>query len=137
MEICSKIAEHLVDGPLLFDPEDYTDTPVYDRVGEIIRERANLLLKEEIPHSLYVHVEDVEVQDDQVKILAYIVVEKESQKRIVIGKAGLLIQKIGTEARLRLIDIYERPVHLFLRVRVEPNWTKNPKILDAIFQSHA
>lgn len=136
-EICLKISEYLEEGPLLFDADDYTNTPVYDRVGEIIRERANLLLKEEIPHALYVHVEDVEVAEDQVRILAYIVVEKESQKRIVIGKAGSLIQQIGTEARMRLIDIYERPVHLFLRVRVEPNWTKNPKILDAIFKSHA
>lgn len=136
-ELCARITELLPEGPLLFDPDDYTNTPVYDRVGEIIREQANLQLKEEIPHAMYVHVEDVEVKDDQVRILAYIVVEKESQKRIVIGKAGSLIQHIGTEARKRLIDIYERPVHLFLRVRVEPNWTKNPKTLDAIFGSNA
>lgn len=136
-QICESIVQHLEEGPLLFDPDDYTNTPVYDRVGEIIRERANLLLKDEIPHALYVHVEDVEVQENQVRILAYIVVERESQKRIVIGKAGALIQQIGTEARHRLLEIYERPVHLFLRVRVEPNWTKNPKTLDAIFGSHA
>lgn len=136
-ELCARIRELLPEGPLLFDPDDYTNTPVYDRVGEIIREQANLQLKEEIPHAMYVHVEDVEVQEKQVRILAYIVVEKESQKRIVIGKAGSLIQHIGTEARKRLLDIYERPVHLFLRVRVEPNWTKNPKTLDAIFGSHA
>ena len=135
--ICSSISEFLSEWPLLFDPDNYTDTPVYDRVGEIIRERSNLLLKEEIPHALYVHVEDVEVSESQVRVLAYIVVERESQKRIVIGKSGSLIQQIGTEARMRLIEIYERPVHLFLRVRVEPNWTKNPKTLDAIFNSHA
>lgn len=136
-EICAQIRQLLPEGPILFDPDDYTNTPVYDRVGEIIREQANLQLMEEIPHAMYVHVEDVEVKEDQVRILAYIVVEKESQKRIVIGKAGSLIQHIGTEARKRLLDIYERPVHLFLRVRVEPNWTKNPKTLDAIFGSHA
>lgn len=136
-QICEAIVQHLEEGPLLFDSDDYTNTPVYDRVGEIIRERANLLLKDEIPHALYVHVEDVEVQENQVRILAYIVVERESQKRIVIGKSGALIQQIGTEARHRLLEIYERPVHLFLRVRVESNWTKNPKTLDAIFGSHA
>jgi GTP-binding protein Era len=52
-------------------------------------------LKEEIPHALYVHVEDVEVSESQVRVLAYIVVERESQKRIVIGKSGSLIQQIG------------------------------------------
>jgi GTP-binding protein Era len=85
-QICEAILPYLPEGELLYDADDYTNTPVYDRVGEIIRERANLLLKEEIPHALYVHVEDVEVQDHQVRILAYIVVERESQKRIVIGK---------------------------------------------------
>ena len=136
-EIFERISEFLSEGESLFDEDQYTDTPVHERIGEIIREQANVRLEEEIPHALYVHVEDVDFTEKEIRILAYIVVEKESQKRIVIGKWGKLIQDIGTEARKRMIDIYERPVHLFLRVRVEANWTKNPKTLNAIFGSHA
>lgn len=131
------IIRHLPEWVPLFEEDVYTDVPVYERIAEIIREQANLHLHEEIPHALYVHVEDVDFTERGIRILAYIVVEKESQKRIVIGKWGDVLKKIWIESRKRMMDIYEQPVHLFLRVRVEPNWTKNPRVLNAIFSSNA
>jgi GTPase len=94
-------------------------------------------VKQEIPHALYVHVEDIEHTERQIRILAYVVVERESQKIIVIGKAGAMIQAIGYESRMRIEEMYEKPVFLQLRVRVEPNWTKNPRTIERLFQQHA
>ncbi len=85
-KILNQIAALLPEGEMLYDPEYYTDISPNIRIGEVIREQSLLRLKQEIPHALYVQVEDVEIMEHQVRILAYIVVERESQKIIVIGK---------------------------------------------------
>lgn len=135
--LVSRIAKLLPEWERLYDPEYYTDIPPSVRIGEIIREQAILRVKQEIPHALYVHVEDIEHTERQIRILAYVVVERESQKIIVIGKAGAMIQAIGYESRMRIEEMYEKPVFLQLRVRVEPNWTKNPRTIERLFQQHA
>lgn len=83
-ELLEAISQKLPVGDYIHDPDLYTDVPPENLIPEIIRSECFVRLKQEIPHSLYVRVEDVEVTEDIVKILAYIVVETESQKKIVI-----------------------------------------------------
>jgi GTP-binding protein Era len=87
-ELITSLSQVLPDGELLYDPDFYTDSSPEDLLPDMIRMEAFIRLKQEIPHSLYVRVEDVEKDVDLVKILAYVVVETDSQKRIVIGKKG-------------------------------------------------
>lgn len=132
--LLAKIRELLPEGPLLYDPDYYTDQSMSLRISEVVREQAFLQLDEEVPHALYVDVETVEeTPKGDLKVLAYLHVEKDSQKRILIGKNGSKITEISTAARLILSEIFDRPVHLFLRVKVTPNWRKNTHIINALF----
>ena len=99
----------------------------------MIREQVLVRMIEEIPHSIYVHIEDIEELPGLVRINAHICVEKESQKRIVIGTAGAMVQEIGKSARARIEALYDKKVYLALRVRVDKNWRKNPSVLRSLF----
>ncbi len=93
-ELLGAVTELLPEGKPFYDEDYYTDQDPHTRVSEIIREKAFRLLSEEIPHGLYVKVEDFSEEGNLLKILAYVVLEKDSQKRIVIGKGGEVIQRI-------------------------------------------
>jgi GTPase len=128
-EIVQKISLLLPTGPMLYPEEYYTSQDIYFRISEIIREKVFLSTSEEIPHSVYVSVEEVHEEAKMYKIIAYLICESESQKYILIWKWGVLIQKIATESRLDLESIFGKKVFLALRVKVQKNWRKDGRLV--------
>lgn len=112
-------------------PEDMvTDQPLGFRLGEIVREKLFDMTKEEIPYSTAVVVEDISARSDGlVEVGATVYVEKESQKGIVIGKKGSMLQKIGSEARSEMESQLGRKVYLRLWVKVKKGWTDREGLL--------
>lgn len=117
----------LPEGPLLYPAEVATDESVEDRICETIREKALEKLNDELPHSLAVTLD--EFDQEQGRIFASVWVERDSQKGIVIGKAGSVLKAIGTEARAELAELIGRPIYLSLQVRVAKEWQRDPKQL--------
>ncbi len=136
-ELIEKIAAHLPEGPYLYESDYYTDQPMDLRIIEVIREVLFSELGEEVPYASYIEVSQIEEKIDgkspMLSVQAYINVESESQKVIVIGKWWAKIQEIGTRSRLVLERIFDKKVFLALRVKVHKNWRKDQKALDKIF----
>ena len=130
--LMDKVKEYLQTWPLLFPEEYYTKQDVYFRISEIIREKTFIHTKEEIPHSVYIWVEEINETDDLLKMVAYIYTESDSQKYIIIWKSGSLIQTIWKEARIELEKIFEKKVFLALRVKVKKNWRKDDRLIKEI-----
>lgn len=120
------VARHLPEGPRWF-PEGMThDSTPEDLVAEFVREKALLNLRDEIPHSVGVRCDSIEYANDgHASIEASILVERESQKGIVIGKGGSMIRRIGTDARTDIERLLGRKVYLELNVRVQPQWRRD------------
>ncbi len=118
---------------MLYDEDFYTKQDLHFRISEIIREKLFHELKEEIPHSIFVAVEEIEDVEELKKIAAYIYTETDSQKYIVIGKAGSLLSKVGKEARLELEKMFDQKVFLSLRVKVKKNWRKDEGFIKKMF----
>lgn len=115
---------------VLFFPEDYyTKQDIYFRISEIIREKVFLNTKEELPHSIYVWIEEIEDKEEILRIIAYIYTETESQKYIIVWKWWSLISKIWMEARIELEKIFEKKVFLALKAKSHKNWRKNEKLV--------
>lgn len=114
-------------GPVYFPRDTVTDQPEKVLVGEIIREKALELTRDEVPHSVAVVVEEIRPREkgDLVDVEAYIYVERESQKGIMVGKGGRLIKEMGTRARREIEPLLGNRVFLSLRVKVEKDWSKN------------
>jgi len=119
--------QKLPEGDMLFPPDMLSDQSDRFLAGEIVREKMIAVLEQELPHSAAVQVESWEEDDRLIQIQAVLLVEKESQKAIVIGKSGRRIKQIGEAARLELEDLFEQKVFLKLFVRVEPEWTKTER----------
>ena len=129
-ELLNAIKEYLPEGPLLFDPndEETTEEKVKFEISEIIREKILLILKEEVPHSIFIDVKSVNFGDD-LSIVAKIIVEKDSQKGILIGKNGSMIKQIGINSRRDLEKEFKQHVQLDLTVTVAKNWRNDEKFL--------
>ncbi len=126
------ILKHLPVGPAYF-PEDYlTDQVERFLAGEFVREKLLYHTRQELPHAVAVRVESYKEEASLVRIQATILVERENQKAIVIGKQGSLLKKIGTEARLELEEQLGSKVFLELWVRVEPAWRQSERLLDEL-----
>ena len=122
----SLVSAHLPEGPKWFPDDMTTDASDEDLVAEFIREKAFRNLRQEIPHSVAVTCDDIEWRDeDHASITATILVERESQKGIVIGAGGRMIKKIGTEARRDIERLFDAKVFLDLSVRVQPAWRRD------------
>jgi len=119
----------LPEGPPLFPEDDVSDLPVRFFVAEIIREQIITLTGQEIPYKTTVVVETFKRQKRNILIQADIHVERESQKKIVVGKRGSMVKSIGVAARTKIEDFLESPVRLELFVKVTPNWTRNERLL--------
>lgn len=118
-----------------FYPEDYyTDQDIYFRISEIIREKIFLNTKEEVPHSVYVEVWEIEEEESIIKIQAYIYTETDSQRYIIVWKNWSLVTKIWTESRIDLEDILWKKIFLSLRVKTLEKWRKNEKIIKWILK---
>jgi GTPase len=123
------LANLLPEGPPLFPEDDVSDMPVRFFVSEIIREQVMKLTGEEIPYKTAVVIESFNEKPEIVIIQANIHTERPSQKKILIGKSGAMIKKIGTAARLKIEDFLDCRVHLELFVKVSPRWTKDTRRL--------
>ncbi len=123
------------EGPAWYPEEFYTDQEPVFRIAEIIREKIMLHTRDELPHAVYVAYEDSTRGADGSLLARYdLVVERESQKGIVIGKGGSMIKAIREEAEADLGEIFDYAIRLKLSVRVDPDWKTNEKKLrDIIF----
>ena len=110
-----------------------TDTTDEDLVAEFVREKLFLNLRQELPHSVGVLCDQIEYADDgHASIRATILVEREGQKGIVVGRGGQMVKKVGTEARHDIEKLLGCKVFLELRVRVEPQWRRNANIIQRL-----
>jgi GTP-binding protein Era len=131
-QLVAEIASRLPEGPGLFPPDLVTDQAEEFLIAEIIREKFLDRLHDELPHSLIVQVRSMEQEDDLLRIEADVLVERESQKGIVIGHRGEMLGQSGMEARLELEALFATRVHLQLKVRVEADWQRRPQLLDRL-----
>jgi GTPase len=124
--LLTTMLERLPEGEALYPEEQVTDLFERDIAGELIREAALLLLREEIPHGIAVRVDEfTERGDTGAYIAATIIVERESHKPIVIGQKGSMLKKIGSLARKEIENMSGRKVFLELRVKVRKNWRED------------
>jgi GTP-binding protein Era len=111
-------------------PEDYyTDQTPDFRISEIIREKAMLQTREEVPHALYVRMEDIEMRGEALWARGFICVERESQKGIVVGRGGERIKAIVRDAERELSELFPYDVKLDIRVKVDKDWRKRDPLL--------
>jgi GTP-binding protein Era len=127
--ILDEIVKYLPIHPHLYDPENLTNAPIREIYREFIREAIFEKTSEEIPYVSDVLVEKVEEMYDLEKIYATIIIEKPSQKNILIGKSGTTISRIGKHARLLIEEFIKKKVFLKLFVAVKPGWTQDTKQL--------
>ena len=128
------LLRYLPDGDPLY-PQDYlTDQPERVYVAEIIREKVLRHTRDELPFSSAVLVDQFEEVDERgvMRLYCTILVERESQKPIIIGRAGSMIKQIGTEARQELETFFNARIYLDLRVKTRANWREDPRMLDEI-----
>lgn len=117
------LIEHLPEGPKYFPEDMITDQPERVLIGEIIREKAMRNLRDEIPHGIGVEMQAItKLSDKLTEIHATIYCERESHKRIIIGKRGTMLQKIGTEARMDIERLMDTHVSLKLWVKIREDW---------------
>jgi GTPase len=114
---------------MLFPEDIYTKQNIYFRISEIIREQVFLNTKEEIPHSVFIWVEEIVDEDDMLKIVSYIYTETDSQKYIIIWKKWSLIWKIWKESRELIEKIFNKKTFLSLRVKVKKWWKKDEEFV--------
>jgi GTP-binding protein Era len=123
----------LPEGPLYFPAGMVTDQPESFLTRELIREAFLTKLEQELPHSLTVDVREIEQRPDgTVYVDAALIVERSSQKPIVIGKGGAMLRDCGTRAREELEKLFGERVYLDLRVKVEKDWQRKPELLDRL-----
>jgi GTP-binding protein Era len=128
--LLEKSFAYLPEGPLYYPEDDITDQPLSFIVAEIIREKALLLTRDEVPHSLAVEVEEFKKQSKRnLYIRAVIYTERDSQKGIVIGRNGQMMKQIGELARQEIEKMVDEKVYLDLWVKVKKNWRDNEKNL--------
>lgn len=119
------------EGPALYDDGVVTDESLEDRVAEIIREAALEGVRDELPHSIAVVIDDLQVREsgELTDIHASLVVERDSQKGIIIGHRGARLREVGTRARAQLEPLVGTKVFLKLHVRIAKEWQRDPKQL--------
>src|SRR5690606_33539492 len=133
-ELKKTIAGMLPDMPFLYDEDTLTDRPERFFASEIIRQKILQLLHEEVPYSVFVNIAEFKERDGgKDYINAEIIVEKESQKAIVLGKKAEMLKKIGQESRRRIEKFLDREVYLELFVKVRKDWRKSQSFLKSNF----
>ena len=132
--ILDEIEKNLNVGPAYYDKEDYTDQTLRQLAEETIREKALILLRDEVPHGIFVKVEKMKLKKTQkneriYNIEAVIYCLKESHKGIIIGKNGEMLKRIGTLARRDMEENFGKKVNLKTWVKVKPDWINNERFL--------
>ncbi|MGM0675012.1 MAG: GTPase Era, partial [Spirochaetota bacterium] len=154
-QLTSALFSHLEEGEYYYPDEFYTDQDPGLRIAEIVREKAISQLKQEIPHALYVEISDMEMREarsggagrggnpgapgggggrdggagEHLWVRAFVTVERESQKGIVIGHGGERIRAVRIDSEAELAELFPYPVKLDLRVKVQPKWRTNDTLL--------
>jgi GTP-binding protein Era len=130
------LVDHLVsllpEGPFYFPEDEVSDQSSSVLIAELVREQVLHRTRQEVPHAAEVVVEEIEDDEDLVTVRAVVLVETDSQKGILIGRAGSMIKAIGTAARREVERELGRHVHLDLRVRVRRHWRADENILDRL-----
>ncbi|MDH6365118.1 GTP-binding protein Era [Enterococcus sp. PF1-24] len=121
--LMSTLVSEMPEGPQYFPDDQVTDHPEYFIVSELVREKVLLLTRDEVPHSVAVVVDSMKRnENDKVQIQATIIVERDSQKGIIIGKGGKMLKNIGTQARKDIENLLGDKVYLELWVKVQKDW---------------
>jgi GTPase len=126
------LLERLPEGPAYFPTGAVTDEPLEFRLAEIVREKALGVTRQDVPHSIAVVVEELQESDTMTTVHASLVVERESQKGIVIGRGGEMLKTIGSRAREEMEFVLGRKVFLDVRVKVLKGWQRDPKALQRL-----
>lgn len=129
MQVLEQIKKCLPENPAFFPKDQITDKPERFFVNECVREKILLHYKKEIPYAVEIQTESFVEEENIIKIRAIIMVERDSQKGILIGHKGKAINKVGTEARKDLERFFDKKIFLDLYVKVNKNWRNNPKQL--------
>jgi len=133
-ELIEEIKKYLPEWNSFYDDDYYTDQDIYTRVTEIIREKIFLYFEDEIPHSAFVEIEDLEELPNILKFNVTIFTETDSQKYIIIWKWWSNLTKIWTEARKELEEIFGKKIFIGLKVKTMPKWRKNKKVIGQILK---
>ncbi len=127
------LARRMPEGPWLYPEDQLTDVPMRFLAAEITREKLFNALRQELPYAATVETEDWKDQKDgSAKINQVIFIERETQKKIVIGEGGAMLKRIGANARREMEEQFERRVHLFLFVKVRGDWGDDPERYEAM-----
>jgi GTP-binding protein Era len=131
-ELVKAMSSLMPEGPQLYPSDMVSDQPERLLMGELIREQVLLNTREEVPHSVAVSIDRVEEipakgkGNGRTAVLATVLVERKSQKGILIGKGGSMLKTIGQGARLQMQTLIDGPVYLELFVKVVPDWRSKP-----------
>ncbi len=126
-DLMDYLAEAVPPGPFLFEEDAISDLPLRQLAAEITREKLYLRLHQELPYASHVETESWQETERRVRIDQAIYVERDSQKKIVIGKGGETIKAISMAARKEMTEVVGKPVDLFLFVKVRENWGRDPE----------
>jgi GTP-binding protein Era len=126
------IVARLPEGPPLYPADEVTDQPIEARLAELIREQALRVTHQEVPHSIAVVVDELARTPELVTVHASLIVERDSQKGIVIGSGGATLQAIGSRARVEMELLLGSHVYLDLHVKVLKEWQRDPRSLDRL-----
>lgn len=130
-ELLKTIKSYLPEGPQFYPEEQISDHPEYFIISELIREKVLRLTREEVPHSVAVVTDKIERDTEgKVHVLASIIIERKSQKGIIIGKGGKMLKQIGTMARKDIEKLLGDKIYLELWVKVQEGWRNKPSYLD-------
>jgi len=130
VELIERLISLLPEGPPYYPKGTATDMPYKFAISELIREKALQLLRQEVPHSVAVSVEEITSRSQKLTyVSANIYVEKKSQKTIIIGRGGAMLRRIGAEARPEIEDLLGTKIYLELWVKVAKNWRKDDATL--------
>ena len=121
-EIVGQLTKMLPEGPMFYDKEMVTDQDLVFQIKEIIREKILHIFSQEVPHSVAIYMNDIAWEENPMHIKATIIVEKESQKGIIIGAGGKRIKEIGSKARQPIENLLKKHVFLELFVKVDEGW---------------
>lgn len=128
-ELTDVMVSHLPSSPQLYPDDMLTDEPEHVMIAEMIREAALEGVRDELPHSIAVLVEEIIPEERITKVYADIYVERQSQKAIVIGARAARLKEVGTQARAHIEELLGRKVYLDLHVRVAKDWQRDPRQL--------
>ena len=127
-DLMDYLVRQMPEGPWLYPEDQISDLPLRWLAAEVTREKLMLRLHEELPYALTVETETwSDTRDGGVRIEQVIFVARESQRKIVLGKGGSAVKSVSMAARKELAELLERPVHLFLFVKVRENWGDDPE----------